>query len=340
MMHLSPDLRAQFDADFDGPARPIYEFVLGSRRIPSTKRMMAEALRAEMGRPPPDDAPKIVVPPALHRDVSRERVTLPGSDGAPDIRAFVYHPSAATAPPPLLVYYHGGGWCTGEPEGTDLIARKLSLLAGVAVLNVAYRLAPEHPYPAGLDDCVAAYQWARAHAAERLGADANRVAVGGDSAGGNLAAAVTLRVRDADQRSPDANLLICPATDFRFEEYESCRRLGPKGTFYDLAFLGYVRSAYVPQALWEHPHVSPMRGDLRAFGPTLILASGEDPLYDDNRTFAARLREAGNAVELHDYPAMPHVFIYFLGLTREEDDAYQAMAAFLRRHLAAAQPAS
>jgi acetyl esterase len=336
-MRIPAEVRAQLNADFDGPARLIYEWVIGARRVPSTKQIIAQALRAEMARTPPDDSPHIAIPPALLRDVRREQVVVPGRDGAPDVRALVYHPPPTAAPSPVLVYFHGGGWCSGEPEGTDLIARNLSLLAGVLVVNVAYRLAPEQPYPAGLDDCVAAYEWSRGHAGE-LGADSERVAVGGDSAGGNLAAALTLRVRDAGGRPPDANLLICPATDFLFEEYESCRRLGPDGAFYDLAYLGYVRSAYVPQALWEHPHVSPTRGDLRGFGPAFILAAGEDPLVDDNRAFAERLRAADNPVELREYSAMPHVFIYFLGLSTEEDDAFQAMAAFLRRTLGRSPP--
>jgi acetyl esterase len=332
-MPLPPEIRARFDADFDGPARQIYEWVLGARHVPSTKGILAHALRAEMARTPPDGAPRFAIPPALLRDVQREPVHVPGRGGAPAVRTLVYYPPATTAPPPVLIYFHGGGWVSGEPEGTDLIARKLCLLAGVVVVNVAYRLAPEHPYPAGLDDCVAVYEWARAHAARRLEVNGDRVGVGGDSAGGNLAAALTLRVRDAGGPPPDANLLLCPATDFRFEQYDSCRRLGPNGVFYDLAYLGYVRGAYAAYSDWEHPYVSPMCGDLHGFGPAFILAAGEDPLVDDNRAFAAKLRAADNPVTLREYPAMPHVFMYFLGLSREEEDAYQAMAAFLRRTL-------
>ncbi|HEY7061998.1 MAG TPA: alpha/beta hydrolase [Chloroflexota bacterium] len=342
-MEISDAVRAQFNADFDGPARAIYEWTLCARRIPSTKRMLAQALRREMTPRPPPDCPQIEVPETLMRDVRREQVLVPGPPSAPDVRALVYHPPASAAPaheppaavpPPALVYFHGGGWCLGEPEGVDLIARKLCLLAGVVVVSVAYRLAPEHPYPAGLDDCAAVYRWVRGAGAMRLGADGSRVVVGGDSAGGNLAAALTLRVRDEDGPPPSASLLLCPATDFWFERYESCRRLGPNSIPYDLPFLGYVRSAYAPFELWEHPYVSPLRGDLRGFGPGLVIAGGADPLCDDNRAFAAQLAAAGNDAALRLYDAMPHGFYYLLGLSREEDDAYQAMAAFLRRTLA------
>jgi acetyl esterase len=236
-----------------------------------------------------------------------------------------------------LVFFHGGGWCMGEPEGVDLIARKLCWLAGFAVVSVNYRLAPEHPYPQGLDDCLAVYRWVRCEAGNRLGADPTRVAVGGDSAGGNLAAAVTLRARDEGDRPPDATVLACPVTDLLFEQYESCQRLAPNGLVYDAAFLGFVRGAYAPYALWEHPYVSPTRADLRDFGPTVVIAGGQDPLLDDNRAFAEKLRAARNPdVLLHVYDEMPHAFYYLLGLSREENEAYRAMASFLRRVLAGA----
>jgi acetyl esterase len=334
-LEITDAVRARFTADFDGPARPIYEWTLCARRIPSTKQIIAQALRAEMTPPPPPGCPQIEVPPALMREVRREALHAPGLGDAPAVRALVYHPCAALAPPPVIVYFHGGGWCLGEPEGVDLIARKLCWLAGVVVVSVAYRLAPEHPYPAGLDDCVAVYRWLRAEGAARLGADPRCVAVAGDSAGGNLAAALTLRTRAEGDPPPAASVLLCPVTDVRFEQYESCRRLGPTSIAYDLPFLAYVRAAYAPYEEWDHPHVSPMRADLRDFGPALIIAAGEDPLRDDNRAFAARLAAAGNPdVTLDYYAAMPHAFYYLLGMTREEDAAYQTIAAFLRRALA------
>src|SRR5262249_55311076 len=147
---------------------------------------------------------------------------------------------------------------------------------------------------AGLDDCVAVYRWLRTEGAARLGADPGRVAVAGDSAGGNLAAALTLRARVEGDPPPAASVLLCPVTDVRFEAYASCRRLGPASIAYDLPFLAYVRAAYAPYDQWDAPYVSPLRADLRDFGPTLIVAGGEDPLCDDNHTFAAKLEAAGN----------------------------------------------
>jgi acetyl esterase len=179
------------------------------------------------------------------------------------------------------------------------------------------------------------YEWVREHAANELGADPRRVAVGGDSSGGNLAAALPLFVRDKGGHVPDATLLLCPLTDFVFESYNSFKRVGPNSLIYDAAFLGYVRSNYVPFAeQWANPYVSPMYSDLIGFPPTMILAGGYDILLDDNKRFAEKLREAGNTrVELLIHESMPHAYYYLLGLSKEEDEAYQAMAAFLKEVL-------
>jgi acetyl esterase len=236
---------------------------------------------------------------------------------------------------PVLVYCHGGGWCLGDPEESDLVCRKLSHRSGVTVVSVDYRLAPEFPYPHGLEDFVSVYEWVREHAANELGADPRRVAVGGDSSGGNLAAALPLFVRDKGGHVPDATVLLCPLTDFVAESYDSFKKVGPNSLIYDAAFLGYVRSNYVPYAeQWTTPYVSPMYGDLIGFPPTMIIAAGYDILLDDNKRFAEKLREAGNTrVELLIHESMPHAYYYLLGLSKEEDEAYQAMAAFLKEVL-------
>jgi acetyl esterase len=272
-----------------------------------------------------------VVPEALQAQITCETVHAPGG-----VRALVYRPAAPVAsPPPALAYFHGGGWSLGNAEESDLLVRKIAFLSGCVVVNVDYRLAPDFPYPAGLDDADAVYRWLRGAGAERLGTDPDHVAVGGDSAGGNFGAALPLRARDAGFRVPDAALLLCPATDFRFEQYESFQRLGYRGFLYDTAFIGAVRGYYAPYPLWDHPHVSPMNGDLRDFPPTHIVAATADPLLDDNIAFHGKLLAAGNRdVELKVYDGMPHAFYYFLGLTEAEEQCHQAMAAFLRRVLA------
>jgi acetyl esterase len=328
------DVRDRFDVDWDGPARLIYEFVVDMRTEPSTKIAAVKALRGLFGTLPPPGAPQIVIPDEIVRDVRQEELYTPGLDGAPDVRSLVYHPPATGTPPPVVVYAHGGGGSMEKPEEGEFFCRKLALRAGVVVMTVDWRWAPEHPYPAGLDDFQAVYGWVRQHAAERLDADPSRVAVGGDSSGGNFAAALPLRVRDAGQRVPDATVLLCPLTDFWFEKYDSARRNGTRGLIYDTAFLGFVRSAYAPYDWWTNPYVSPMLGDLRSFGPTLIVSAGQDLLVDENAFFAQKLQEAGNAdVQRIVYEAMPHSFYYFLGLCQEEDQCFKAMAAFLRRTL-------
>ena len=316
----------------DGPARLIYQLLLMSR--PDAKSCAAaikQALATQFPTSFPADAPQLVVPEAVRRDVDCKPLSTPGRAGM--VRSLVCRPKSSRALP-VLVYFHGGGWSLGDPQEAELLTRKLALVSNCVVISVDYRLVPEHPYPAGLDDCVAVYEWARTQAGS-IGGDPERVAVGGDSAGGNLAPALTLRVRDEGGRVPDANLLICPATDMLFEKYESFRRFGTRGLLYDAAFIGAVRNFYVPYPLWPHPYVSPMNGDLRDFPPTLIVAATADPLIDDNRCFFQKLREAGNQdVYLREFKDMPHAFYYFLGLTQEEDDAYRTMGDFLRRVLA------
>ena len=134
---------------------------------------------------------------------------------------------------------------------------------------------------------------------------------------------------------PNATVLLCPLTDFVFEAYESFKKVGPNSLVYDAAFCGYVRSNYVPYSeQWTDPHVSPMYGDLSDFPPTMIIAAGYDILLDDNKSFADKLRAAGNRrVDLLVHEPMPHAYYYFLGLCKEEDEAYQAMAAFLKEVL-------
>jgi acetyl esterase/lipase len=142
-------------------------------------------------------------------------------------------------------------------------------------------------------------------------------------------------VRDKGGGVPNATVLLCPLTDFVFESYESFKKVGPNSLVYDAAFCGYVRSNYVPYAeQWTDPTVSPMCGDLSDFPPTIIIAAGYDIFLDDNQSFADKLRRAGNRrVDLLVHESMPHAYYYFLGLCREEDEAYQAVAAFLKEVL-------
>jgi acetyl esterase len=321
------------EVDFEGQASWIYRAVMSRRETPSCRQLMAQALReGYLGRVTAA-TPRMKIPRALFREIKRKEIFVPGPSGL--IRCLVYHPHENETLSPVAVFIHGGGWIMQRPEDCDLVARKLALEAGIVVVSVDYRLAPEHPYPQGLDDCIAVYLWVRRNAETELRADPNRVIMAGESSGGNLAASATLRVRDAENIIPNAMLLLCPATDLRAEDYVSFRRLAPKGLLYDAGFVGFARSVYVSNAAeWDSPYVSPMRADLHGLCPTLIIAGTADPLLDDNRAFALKLRDAGNEVELMMYEDMPHAFYYFLGLTREEAYAYQAINDFLSRVLA------
>jgi acetyl esterase len=183
---------------------------------------------------------------------------------------------------------------------------------------VNYRLAPEWPFPTGLDDCLAAYRWVLDEG-DALGADPGRVVFTGDSSGSNFAAAGALRAREAGLALPAAVVMLGPVCDFNFERYESFNLLAPGGIVYDAAFAGFLRGAYVRHEQWSHPHVSPIHADLEGFPPTLLVVGTADPMID---------------VELFVRDGMPHGFYFFPRLFREEEQAYAAVEKFLAKHLA------
>src|SRR5215472_13382935 len=202
----------------------------------------------------------------------------------------------------------------------------------MVVVSANYRLAPEWPFPACLDDCLAVLQWMRKNGAT-LGGDGTRIAVGGDSAGGNLAAALVIKARDEGVSPPQAAVLLAPITDFFFEQHESFERLAPLGIVYDTAFIGFIRGAYLVHGEnWAHPHASPARADLRNYPPTFIATGTADPLVDDNRAFAQKLRAAGGEkVEHFVREGMPHGFYFFPGMFKQGDEAFAAIATFLKQ---------
>jgi len=254
---------------------------------------------------------------------------VPAPGGA--VRARLVQPSAEPdAARPLVVFFHGGGYLFMGLDTHDAFVRRLCLAADAAVLSVAYRLAPEHPFPAPQEDCLAAYRFARSHGAE-LGAPGGRVAVAGDSAGGNAAAAVCLRAAAAGEAPPDAALLVCPWLDMALDT-PSLHRFGPDDALIDTELMHFFRDSFVrPQQVGD-PFASPLRGDLSAFPPSYLVLAGLDPLVDEGRAFARRLAEAGRPAEVSEHPGMPHDFVLFptLGASRP---AIASMGAFLAHHL-------
>ncbi|HUI25346.1 MAG TPA: alpha/beta hydrolase [Candidatus Kryptonia bacterium] len=241
------------------------------------------------------------------------------------VRADIIAP-AGTPPFPVLIYLHGGGWSIGSPATHHKVARQLCAGAGALVVNVDYRLAPEHPFPTPLDDCVAAARWTRANVG-RFGGDHTRLAIGGDSAGGNLSAAVINDLRN-DIRFRAA-LLIYGAYDV-----VGCRRdydkwapeedpVIPKHSM-DLMIAAYLSAG----ASNDDPRVSPIKADLRHFPPACLLCGTWDPLIGDSRALHAKLQSLDRESVLHEYEGMPHAFVQ-LPCT-EADLALNAGCDFLR----------
>jgi len=281
--------------------------------------------------------------PQEMRDALEERVRLTG--GAPEpvdqvvpgvvpgpagpIAARIYTPKGGQAALPGLVYFHGGGWARGSLQTHDIVCRSLATGAGCVVVSVDYRMAPEHRFPAAFEDSLAATRWVAEHAAE-LGIDPRRLAVGGDSAGGNLAAAVALAARDAGGPSLVHQLLIYPVTDYNFDTR----------SYADNAE-GYMLTRAAMQHYWRlylrdgsdgaDFRASPLRA--RDFGnlpPALVITAEFDPLRDEGRAYADRLREAGTPVLYREYPGMVHGFVTSAGVLDAGKQAVREAAAALK----------
>lgn len=218
----------------------------------------------------------------------------------------VYTPDGYEPQSPLLVYFHGGGFMSGSLDSHDSVCRMLADAAGVRVASVGYRLAPEHPYPAAVDDCLAAYLDVLGRA-EEFGADPRRIAVGGDSAGGNLAAVVANAMRGSES-APAFQLLIYPVTDLSAEResYE----LFAKGFFLTRADIRDVTEKYTPDRTDRtDPRVSPLlEADLAGAPPAFVATAVADPLRDEGKLYAERLAAAGVSVTHQRFPLI-HGFV-------------------------------
>ena len=255
---------------------------------------------------------------------------IPGPHG--DIPVRIYEPRSGRSPHPVLVYYHGGGWTIGDIETHDAVARRLADSAECIVVSVDYRLGPEHRFPASVDDALAAFAWVAANASE-IGADASRMAVGGDSAGGNLSAVVAQQTLAAGARSPDFQLLVYPVTDLG-EESKSYE-LFSSGFYLTRNLMRWFRAQYLAndeQGL--DPRASPLRAEsLEGLPSTFLLTAGYDPLRDEGKAYATRLLEAGVDVEYRNYDSLIHGFFSMAGVVREASRAFDDAVTALRRGL-------
>jgi acetyl esterase len=269
--------------------------------------------------------------PRVHADVTRSDVSIPGPGG--DIPAVHIRPTSGGDDAPLLVYFHGGGFVVGDYQTHGNLCEVISARADIHVLFVDYRLAPEHKAPAAAEDAYAAYRWACDHAAE-LSADAGRVAVGGDSAGGNLAAVVTQRARNESAPLPVMQLLLYPMCDFT--AHTRSMDLFADGFFLRRWDMDFCHEQYVGGSGVDpsDPQVSPLvADDLSGLPPALLVTAGFDPLLDQDRQFAAALSSAGVAVDLLEFGSMIHAFPNFFGLGGGAAAATDDIIAALRSHL-------
>jgi acetyl esterase len=262
-------------------------------------------------------------------------LAIPRDDGDGAIPARFYRPAGAADDDrlPLFVFFHGGGWTVGDLDSYDVLCRMLANRARCAVLSVDYRLAPEHPFPAAVDDAYAATQWAY-RCGEQLGIDPLRVAVGGDSAGGNLATVVTLLARDRGAPPIVFQLLVYPATDM-CSERPSQRQFG-RGYLLELEAIRYFQHKYLAHARdYRDWRASPLlRGDLAGLPAALIVTAGFDPLLDDCVAYAEKLRDAGVAVEHRCFEGMIHGFLTLGKMFPDADRAIEASALALARAFA------
>jgi len=248
-----------------------------------------------------------------------EDLQAPGPGGPIPLRLYAPAPREA-GPLPVLMYFHGGGWVIGDLDTHDVLCRQLALGAGCAVVSVDYRLAPEHRFPAAVDDCIAATAWVGREAAA-LGLDATRLAVGGDSAGGNLAAVVALQARDQGGLPPIAlQLLIYPATDQR--RGAPSHAANGEGYLLTRQSMDYYHDHYLIDARHDTDwRASPLlHDDLSGLPPALVITAGYDPLRDEGLQYAQRLTESGSRATLVNFERMVHGFV-LMGRALDEAEA-------------------
>ncbi|PYC77718.1 alpha/beta hydrolase [Streptomyces tateyamensis] len=297
---------------------------IGGNHLVDPRGVAASRRSTDLGR-------HLVSGPPIEPVATRE-VVIPSSGG--ELAATLYTPAGLAAPSGLLVFFHGGGWVVGSRTSHDNTARFLARHAGVRVLSVEYRLAPEHVFPAAVDDALAAFDHAHKHAAE-LGADPARIAVGGDSAGGNLAAVTAQTTCRRGGPAPAFQLLFYPATDASVRRRS--RELFADGLFLTSAHMDWFADHYAPAGVDRtdvrfSPHLAE---DLTGLPPAYVATAGFDPLRDEGEAYAARLAEAGVPVALSRQPDLIHGYINFLGIGHRFREATAEAAGALRMALSA-----
>lgn len=264
--------------------------------------------------------------PAIH---SVEDRIIPGEEY--DIPIRIYTPKEV-GPHPLLVFFHGGGFFMGSIETHDVKVRNIAIASGYKVISVDYRLAPEHPFPSAVNDCYAATKWVAEHVDE-LDGDATRLAVGGDSAGGNLATVVALKARDENGPMISKQVLIYPSTDFDSDAslYPSLEENG-RGYGLERGDMPLVTHYYLNDLEnIDNPYASPIRADVSGLPPAFIITAEYDPLRDEGERYADKLAKAGVEVELKRYDGAIHGFLRHFTELEEYKDVYNLIGKFLNK---------
>jgi acetyl esterase len=317
-----PDLVGAAAAGLRPELRALLDRQAASGRPPLHQQSVAQARRFHAA-----DAPALNGEPVPVAAVADR--TVPGPGGALPLR--VYTPEGEP-PFPIVVFFHGGGWVVGTLDTYDPLCRALAAAVPAVVVSVDYRLAPEHRYPAAVEDAYAATFWASRNAAA-LGGAQHRLAVAGDSAGGNLAAAVALGARDRGGPAISFQLLVYPALDAAGDT--ASWRAFADGFHLTAAGMRWYWDHYLGGADGGAPDASPLRAAY--FGglpPALVLCADHDVLLDEGEAYAARLRQAGVAAEARRYAGTLHGFFRWRGVTDAADAALQDAATALRAALA------
>ncbi len=265
---------------------------------PENRSQTVQQRRLELSR-----AAKLAMP--LRQGIHVTNRQIPGPAGSIPIR--LYRRFGLTDECPAIIYLHGGGWVTGDLDTHDGSCRLLASESDCLVISVDYRLAPEHAFPAAVDDAVAAYRWSHLNSAE-LSIEPGRIGVMGDSAGGNLAAVIAQVTRDTDVPPPTAQCLIYPATDMLMRE--PSHQLFANGFFLTHDSMVWYRDQFLPDpADWASPLASPIeQSDLSGLASALVITAGFDPLRDEGRRYSERLAAAGVPVRYRCYDDMVHGF--------------------------------
>jgi acetyl esterase len=307
---LDPDAAAVFKA-FQEAGRPAYETLTA----PEARAFYLQG--------------RVVTNPEPPELKSVDALAIPSPAGS--IPARVYTPKKlrnTNGLAPCLVFFHGGGWVIGDLDSHDVVCRKLAHEGELIVISVDYRLAPEHKFPAAVDDAIAATKWIAGHS-RQLGIDASRLSVGGDSAGGNLAAVVALAARDGNGPAIAAQVLIYPATDFAMTH--ASHREPETSILLTHSVIRWFSNHYLGSADINDWRASPARAKtLAGLPPAYVLTAGADPLRDEGDEYAKRLKDAGVAVTYRHFPGQFHGFFTMGKLLQQANVAASEISGWLK----------